>query len=154
MPDDQLTDSDWLELHNHLVAQLAERGFADVRAAVEQAAAEPIFEESTPEHEDHISRAVRADINRTTMRTRNPEEVFAAGLEVLRARLTELPAVVRAITKYLGPNIGPIEFRLETPIPSEPIPLARLSASDQELLVVSETLIRLGLHAERIKGIR
>ena len=152
MPDEQLTSDEWLELYRHLLGRLAERGFAAVRADIEVAAAAPVFEESTPEEDLRISRIVRGEVGRATMRLRTPAEMFAAALEILGARLTELPAVVDAASRHLERPVEQIEFRLDTPTPSEPVPLTQLSVSPTEVIAISEVLMGLGLRADRIKA--
>lgn len=152
MPDEQLTNDDWLELYRYLLAQLEERGYADVRAEIEMAAAAPVFEESTPDEDVRISRITRGKVGRATMRPRSPAELFDAGLEVLRARLIELPAVAEAIPRHLGIDVGSIEFRLDAPTQSDPVLLARLLITPADIVPISEALMRLGVHAERMKG--
>jgi len=152
MPDEQLTSDEWLELYRHLLDRLADRGFAAVRADIEVAAAAPVFEESTPEEDLRISRLVRGEVGRATMRLRTPAEMFTAALEVLRARLTELPTVVDTASRHLELAVEQIEFRLDTPTPSEPVLLSQVSLSPTEMITVSEVLIRLGVRADRIKA--
>lgn len=151
MPDEHLNSDEWLELYRYLLAQLGERGFRDVGAEIETAAAAPLFEESTPDEQVRISRTVRSEVGRATMRSRSPAEMFGAGLDVLRVRLTELPAVADAIHRHLGTNVPSIEFRLDTLTPSDQIPLARLSVSSIDAVSISEALMRLGAHADRVK---
>jgi hypothetical protein len=151
VPDEQTTSDEWLELYRHLLGRLSERQLTTVRAEIELAAAAPIFEEGTPEEDLQISRIVRGEVGKATMRLRNPAEMFAAALELLRARLTEIPAIVEAVGRHLERPVEQIEFRLDTPTPSEPILLTQLSASTRDVVAVSEILMRLGVRAERIK---
>jgi len=68
------------------------------------------------------------------------------------AGLTELPAVVDAASRHLERPVEQIEFRLDTPTPSEPVPLTQLSVSPTEVIAISEVLMGLGLRADRIKA--
>ena len=152
MPDEQLTSDEWLELYRYLLARLQERGFAVIRAEIEVAAAAPVFEESTPEEDLRISQIIRREVGRASMRLRTPAEMFGTALEIFRARLTELPVVADAASRHLDRSAERVEFRLDAPTQSEPVPLTRLSVSSTEVIAISEALMRLGLRPDRIKA--
>ena len=71
------------------------------------------------------------------IRRRRPEEVFSAAVEVLQARLLELPTIATALAQRLTVSPGQIEFRVDYEqryalVESEPVRLETLIPSSQE----------------------
>jgi transcription initiation factor TFIIIB Brf1 subunit/transcription initiation factor TFIIB len=144
-----LSDEEWLELYRHLLAQLQERGFNEIRAEIEAAASAPLAEESTPEEEARISRIVRGEVGRAVIRRRSPEEVFSAAVGVLQSRLIELPRVAAALADRLDVSAERIEFRVDYEqryalIQTEPVQLQELTISGDEASVLRAHLVEIG----------
>lgn len=157
MAEENISDEEWLELYRYLLTRLEERGFNEVRAEIEEAAAAPVIEQSTPEDEARISKMVRGEVGRAVIRRRGPEEVFKAALGVLQARLIELPAVAGSVAERLGIPATRIEFRVDYEqryalVESAPIPLGRLTLSSEDVHSISENLSALGADSARIEG--
>ena len=150
MTESDISGEQWLELYRHLLLQLKERRFDDVRAAVEAAAFAPVFEETSAEEEERVSKIVRGEVGKRILRRRSPAEVFAAAVGVLHTRLIEVPAVAQAISKHFERSPRDVEFRVDyeeqySPTQSESISLERLAVSAQEVEDLRRALGRLGV---------
>ena len=151
MADIELSHEDWLELYGFLLERLESRGFLDVRREIETAAAAPVFERENDEEEARIKGGVR----QRTLRRKEPFEVFAAALDVVKTRLVELPAVATAIQENLcGPEQS-VEFRVDyekqyAPRQSEIMPLDRLQLTEAEQSAVLKGFNAIGVGPERL----
>jgi transcription initiation factor TFIIIB Brf1 subunit/transcription initiation factor TFIIB len=156
LANENISGEEWLDLYRYLLTRLQERGFTEVRAEIEAAASAPVVEESTPEDEARISQLVRGEVGRAIIRRRSPEEVFKAAVEVLQCRLIELPAIAGVLAEHLGISAAHIEFRVDYEqryalVESDPVPLANLIVSGQEVDAIGVGLAALGA-TERPNG--
>ncbi len=150
MADIDISGEQWLELYRHLLARLEEYRFDEVRLAVEAAAFAPVFEETSVEEDERVSRIVMGEVGKRILRRRTPAEVFAAAVGVLQTRLIELPAVAHAIAEHFKRLPQDIEFRVDyeeqyAPTQSESVSLERLAVSAQEAEKLRATFERLGV---------
>ena len=154
MPESDIAEVEWLDLYRHLLAGLQERGFAEVRAEIEAAASAPLIEESSsPEEEARVFKMVRGEVGNATIRRRRPEEVFSAALEVLQARLLELPTIASALSRRLAVSAGQIEFRVDYEqryelVESEPVQLESLIPRGEETAELRAHLSAIGALVE------
>jgi len=102
MPD--LTSDEWFELYRHLLASLRERQLAHIAEEIEAAAARPVIKDTTAEEEARIS-AISKEVGQISLRQRTPEEAFASAVEVLSARLLEIPQIAASLKENVAPNI-------------------------------------------------
>ena len=156
MADDDLSDAQWLELYRHLLVRLGERGYVNVRSAVEAAAFAPVFEDTTPEEDEELSRSVRGEVGKRILRRRRPAEVFAAAVGVLHTRLVEVPAVASAIADRFGRSARDVQFRVDheeqfAPTEMESISLERLTVSVEEEQALHTAFERVGVDPRQIK---
>src|SRR5437870_12432363 len=118
MPDEQgLSSEEHFELYQYLLSRLSERQLAAVRAEIEVAVTEPVFETSTPEEDIRISKIVRREVGKVSMRLRTSREMLTTALEIIRARVTELPTIADALARHLERSAEEIELRTDTPTP-------------------------------------
>lgn len=139
-----MSDEDWLELYTYLLRRLDEKGFPGIREEIEDAASAPVTEESKPEDEARISKAVREEVGRIAFRRRQPKEVFEAAVRVLQSRLIELPKVAESLAERLQVPKDRIEFRLDYEqryalVESAPIPLTQLTLSESDATHIRES---------------
>jgi transcription initiation factor TFIIIB Brf1 subunit/transcription initiation factor TFIIB len=149
LPELDIAEEEWLDLYRHLLAGLQERGFAEVRAEIEAAVSAPLVEESSPEEEARIAKIIRGEVGNATFRRRRPEEVFSAAVEVLQARLIELPTVAAALAQHLAVSPRQIEFRVDYEqryalVELEPVRLERLIPSSQDTADLRAHLSEIG----------
>jgi len=149
MPELDIAEEEWLDLYRHLLSGLQERGFAEIRAEIEAAVSAPLVEESSPEEEARIAKIILGEVGNATFRRRRPKEVFSAAVEVLQARLTELPTVAAALAQHLAVSPRQIEFRVDYEqryalVELEPVRLERLIPSSQDTADLRAHLSEIG----------
>lgn len=99
-----LNNDEWLDLYRYLIAALRERELTHIVAEIEDAAARPVIEEQSAEEDARVSK-ISKEVGRIALRPRTPAEAFAAAVEVLHARLIEVPGIGRSLTEGLAPNL-------------------------------------------------
>jgi hypothetical protein len=106
MPD-ELTDEDWRELLAYLLDRLRAIRADDAVAEILVATAEPVKQGLSYDQEHEPNRLRKTDLSRFRVRPRLPRERFHEAMNVLHARLIELPAVLGTLERYVG---APVEF--------------------------------------------
>jgi hypothetical protein len=152
-----ISESDWLELYRQLLGQLEKRGFAEVRAEIETAAAAPVVEESSPEDEARVSRMIRGEVGKAIIRRRNPEEVFYAAVRVLRTRLMEVPSVAARVADLIGVPATSIEFRVDYEeryalVETKPQVLHAMLVNETDERAIRKSLAILGADDDRARA--
>jgi len=153
---DEMAQNEWLELYRHLLGRLDERGLTEVRAEIETAASAPVFEERSAEETERIFSMVKREVGRRVLRPRTPREVVEAAIGVLHTRLVELPAIASAMVFRYGRPEGEIEFRVDfeeqyAPRQSEPVSLAKLTASPADRERIERGFLILGISPKQVR---
>jgi hypothetical protein len=99
-----LSDTEWLLAYRHLLGSLRERQMAHIAEEIEAAAARPVIAETTAEEEARVH-AISSEVSRIALRPRMPAEAFAAAVEVLFARLVEVPEIALSVRTHLGSDV-------------------------------------------------
>jgi hypothetical protein len=148
---EELTAEEWFELYEHLLAQLNERGFTEVRQEIQTAAATPVFEEGSDDDEGTLRRRRSGAVGKVTIRRRRPEEAFDVAVDLLEAKLVEVPMIAAALVERLHIPASRVEFRVDyeqryAPSQAEPVRLDALSTDHDEIQKMKSSLDSLRRH--------
>ena len=148
---EELTAEEWFELYEHLLAQLDEKGFSEVRQEIQTAAAAPVFEERSDDDEGTLPKRRSGAVGNVTIRRRRPEEAFDVALDLLEAKLVEIPMIAAALVERLQIPAMRVEFRVDyeqryAPSQAEPVRLDALLTDQEEIQKMRSSLDSMRRH--------
>lgn len=106
-----MTDEDWIVLFEYLLERMAKEGAGgladEIRAQVDTLVLVDADEVEAP---TDSKKARRTSLSRSAVRVRRPQERFRMAMEIVTARLVELPAIESRVAPWLGIDLSEILF--------------------------------------------